>query len=247
MGELHLEIIVDRMKREFKVDCNVGEPQVAYREAITQSATVDYIHKKQSGGAGQYARVKVIFEPHAEGAEGTVLFVDGTKGGSVPKEFVPGVEKGISSVLGTGSLAGFPVLGIKATLVDGSFHEIDSSVMAFEIAGRAATREALRKCNAKLKEPIMKVDVQVPDEYVGDIIGDLNSRRGQILELGDRGHLRTVESLVPLANMFQYVSTLRSMSKGRASYTMVLDKYEFVPPHIEKELVAKFKPGDVEE
>ena len=243
MGELHLEIIVDRMKREFNVECNVGEPQVAYREAITQAATIDYTHKKQSGGAGQYAKVKIIFEPHEEGAEGTVLFVNDIKGGAIPKEYIPGVEKGIASVLGTGVVAGFPVMGIKATLIDGGYHDIDSSVLAFEIAGRAATREGLRKCKAKLKEPIMTVDVQAPEEYVGDVIGDINARRGSIAELGDRGHLRTVQATVPLANMFQYVSTLRSMSKGRASYSMVLNSYEFVPGNVEKELIAKFKPG----
>lgn len=243
MGELHLEIIVDRMKREFKVDCNVGEPQVAYREAITQAATVDYTHKKQSGGAGQYAKIKVIFSPNEGGEEGSVEFVNEIKGGAIPKEYIPGVQKGIESVLGAGVVAGFPVLGIKATLVDGAYHDVDSSVLAFEIAGRAATREGLKKAKSRLKEPIMKVDVQAPEEFLGDVIGDVNSRRGSIVELGERGSLRTVQAMVPLANMFQYVSSLRSMSKGRASYSMELDNYDFVPSNVEKELAAKFKPS----
>jgi elongation factor G len=243
MGELHLEIIVDRMKREFKVECSVGEPQVAYREAITQAGTVDYTHKKQSGGAGQFAKIKVVFEPSASAEEGEVEFVNEIKGGAVPKEYIPGVQKGIESILGSGVVAGFPVLGIKATLVDGSYHDVDSSVLAFEIAGKGATREGLRKCKSRLKEPIMKVDVQSPEEFLGDVIGDLNSRRGTILELGDRGNMRTVQALVPLANMFQYVSTLRSMSRGRAQYSMELSCYEFVPPNVEKDLVAKFRPA----
>lgn len=243
MGELHLEIIVDRMKREFKVDCSVGEPQVAYREAITQAATVDYTHKKQSGGAGQFAKIKVVFEPSESAEEGEVEFVSEIKGGAVPKEYIPGVQKGIESILGSGVIAGFPVLGIKATLVDGSYHDVDSSVLAFEIAGKAATREGLRKCKSRLKEPIMKVDVQAPEEFLGDVIGDLNSRRGSIVELGERGNLRTVQAMVPLANMFQYVSALRSMSKGRAQYSMELSRYDFVPPNVEKELAVKFRPA----
>jgi len=243
MGELHLEIIVDRMKREFKVECNVGEPQVAYREAITQPATVEYTHKKQSGGSGQYAKIKLEFAPNDEGGEGDVEFISEIKGGSVPKEYIPGVQKGIESVLASGIVAGFPVLSIKATLTDGAYHDVDSSVLAFEIAGRAATREGLRKCKSRLKEPIMKVDVQSPEEFLGEVIGDINSRRGQIAELGERGNFRTVSALVPLANMFQYVSTLRSLSKGRAQYSMELHSYDFVPPNVEKELQAKFKPN----
>ena len=247
MGELHLEIIVDRMKREFKVECNVGEPQVAYREAITQAATIDYTHKKQSGGSGQYAKIKLVFEPLEDGAEGEVEFTSEIKGGSVPKEYIPGVQKGIESVLGAGVIAGFPVLAIKATLVDGAYHDVDSSVLAFEIAGRAATRQGLRQCKSRLKEPIMKVDVQSPEEFLGDVIGDINSRRGTISELGERGNFRTVSALVPLANMFQYVSTLRSLSKGRAQYSMELNCYDFVPPNVEKELTAKFKPAGSED
>merc|ERR1740138_1446610 len=255
MGELHLDIIVDRMKREFKVKCNVGEPQVAYREAITQPATVEYTHKKQSGGSGQYAKIKLNFAPkEAKEEEETsgvtdseVEFVSEIKGGAVPKEFIPGVQKGIESVLSSGVVAGFPVLGIKATLTDGAFHNVDSSILAFEIAGRAATRDGLKKCKSRLKEPLMKVDVVSPEEFLGDIIGDLNSRRGQIAELGERGNMRTVSATVPLANMFSYVSHLRSASKGRAQYTMVLDSYDFVPPNVEKDLCAKFKPNEVDE
>lgn len=246
MGELHLEIIVDRMKREFKVDCNSGEPQVAYREAITQPATVEYTHKKQSGGSGQFAKVKLEFAPlddATELEEGEILFESEIKGGAVPKEYIPGVQKGLESVLASGVVAGFPVLGIKATLVDGAFHDVDSSVLAFEIAGRAACREGLKKCKSRLKEPIMKVDVQTPEEFMGEIIGDFNSRRGQVAELGERGNFRTISAQVPLANMFNYVSTLRSLSKGRAQYSMVLDAYDFVPPNVEKELQEKFKPA----
>jgi elongation factor G len=243
MGELHLEIIVDRMKREFGVECNVGAPQVSYREAITQKAEIDYVHKKQSGGSGQYARVKIIFEPKEFSEEEGSMdfeFAADIKGGSVPKEYIPGVQKGIESVLGQGVIAGFPVLGMKATLVDGGYHEVDSSVMAFEIAGRAATREGLRKAKARLMEPLMQVDVTTPEEYMGDILGDINSRRGVVGELGERGNVKTISAQVPLANMFQYVSTLRSMSKGRANYSMKLANYDFVPPNVEEELKKGF-------
>lgn len=247
MGELHLEIIVDRMKREYNVEANVGAPQVSYREAITQKAEIDYVHKKQSGGSGQYARVKIIFEPKTYSeAEGSMdfEFVSDIKGGSIPKEYIPGVAKGVESVLGTGVVAGFPVLGMKATLVDGAYHDVDSSVMAFEIAGRAATREGLRKAKARLMEPLMKVDVTTPEDYMGDILGDINSRRGIVEELGERGNVRTISAMVPLANMFQYVSTLRSMSKGRANYSMKLANYDFVPPNIEEELKKGFVMKD---
>jgi len=242
MGELHLEIIVDRMKREFSVECNVGAPQVSYREAITSDAEVDYTHKKQSGGSGQYARVKIRFEPKdfEEDEEADFEFVSDIKGGNVPKEYVPGVQKGIESVLGTGVVAGFPVLGMKATLIDGAYHDVDSSVMAFEIAGRAATREGLRKANARLMEPLMQVDVSTPEEYMGDILGDINSRRGLVGDLGERGNVKTISAKVPLANMFQYVSTLRSMSKGRANYSMKLAAYDFVPKDVEDELKKGF-------
>jgi elongation factor G len=243
MGELHLEIIVDRMKREFGVEANVGAPQVSYREAITQKAEIDYVHKKQSGGSGQYARIKVIFEPKTFSEEEGSMdfeFVSDIKGGSVPKEYIPGVQKGIESVLGQGVIAGFPVLGMKATLVDGAYHDVDSSVMAFEIAGRAATREGLRKAKARLMEPLMQVDITTPEEYMGDILGDINSRRGLVGDLGDRGNVKTISAQVPLSNMFQYVSTLRSMSKGRAAYSMKLANYEFVPQNIEDELKKGF-------
>ena len=243
MGELHLEIIVDRLKREFNVEANVGAPSVAYREAITKEATIDYVHKKQSGGSGQYARVKLTFSPKDfSDEEGSMdfEFVSDIKGGSVPKEYIPGVQKGIESVLGSGVVAGFPVLGMKATLTDGAYHDVDSSVMAFEIAGRAAAREGLRLAKARLMEPLMQVDITTPEEYMGDVLGDINSRRGLVGELGERGNIKTISATVPLANMFQYVSTLRSMSKGRANYSMKLADYDFVPPNIELELKAGF-------
>jgi elongation factor G len=243
MGELHLEIIVDRMKREFGVEANVGAPQVSYREAITVPADIDYVHKKQSGGSGQYARVRIMFEPKEFSEEEGSMdfeFVSAIKGGTIPKEFIPGIQKGIESVLGQGVIAGFPVLGMKATLLDGAFHDVDSSVMAFEIAGRAATREGLRKAKARLMEPLMQVDVTTPEEYMGDILGDINSRRGLVGELSERGNIKSIAALVPLANMFQYVSTLRSMSKGRANYSMKLANYDFVPPNVEEELKKGF-------
>jgi len=243
MGELHLEIIVDRLKREFNVEANVGAPSVAYREAITKEATIDYVHKKQSGGSGQYARVKLTFSPKEfSDEEGSMdfEFVSDIKGGSVPKEYIPGVQKGIESVLGSGVVAGFPVLGMKATLTDGAYHDVDSSVMAFEIAGRAAAREGLRLAKARLMEPLMQVDITTPEEYMGDVLGDINARRGLVGELGERGNIKTIAATVPLANMFQYVSTLRSMSKGRANYSMKLADYDFVPPNIELELKAGF-------
>jgi len=248
MGELHLEIIVDRMRREFNVECNVGAPQVSYREAITRECEIDYTHKKQSGGSGQYARIKIKFEPKDEESENDDFeFAEQIKGGVVPREYIPGVQKGVESVLGSGPIAGFPVLGMRATLLDGAYHDVDSSVMAFEIAGRMATREGLRKGGGRLMEPMMQVDVVTPEEYMGDILGDISSRRGMVEELGERGNTKTIAAMVPLGNMFQYVSTLRSMSKGRAAYSMKLARYELVPPNVEKELVAKFKVADEEE
>jgi len=247
MGELHLEIIVDRMKREFKVEANVGAPQVAYRECITKTTEIEHIHKKQSGGSGQYAKVKIRFEPLEAGAEG-FQFVSDIKGGTVPKEYIPGVAKGLESVMGTGVVAGFPVIGLKATLIDGAYHDVDSSVMAFEIAGRAAARKGLRAANARLMEPVMRVEVIVPEDYMGDVIGDINSRRGMINELLDkRGNIKLVKAKVPLSEMFQYVSSLRSLTKGRASYSMELETYEQVPSAIEKELAAKFSGAKVED
>ncbi|WP_455481551.1 elongation factor G [Bartonella sp. B35(2025)] len=237
MGELHLDIIVDRMRREFKVEANVGQPQVAYRESITKTAEIDYTHKKQSGGAGQFARVKIIFEPH-EGDD--FLFESKIVGGAVPKEYIPGVQKGIESVMGSGPLAGFPMLGVKATLIDGGYHDVDSSVLAFEIAARAAFRDGAKKAGAQLLEPIMKVEVVTPEDYVGDVIGDLNSRRGQISGTEARGIATVVNAMVPLANMFGYVNTLRSMSQGRAQYTMQFDHYEPVPSAVALEIQKKY-------
>ncbi|WP_273786770.1 elongation factor G [Brucella intermedia] len=237
MGELHLDILVDRMKREFKVEANVGAPQVAYRESITRQAEIDYTHKKQSGGSGQFARVKIIFEPH-DGDD--FIFESKIVGGSVPKEYIPGVQKGIESVMGAGPLAGFPMLGVKATLIDGAYHDVDSSVLAFEIASRAAFREGAQKAGAQLLEPIMKVEVVTPEDYVGDVIGDLNSRRGQISGTEARGIATVVNAMVPLANMFGYVNSLRSMSQGRAQYTMQFDHYEPVPTAVAQEIQKKF-------
>ena len=237
MGELHLEILVDRMKREFKVDANVGAPQVAYRETISRTTEIDYTHKKQTGGAGQYARVKIVFEPLAAG-EGFV-FENGVVGGSVPKEYVPGVQKGITGARESGVIAGFPVIDFKATLVDGASHDVDSSVMAFEIASRQACREGFSKAGPVLLEPVMRVEVVTPEEYMGDIIGDLNSRRGNVSGMDTRGNARVITAMVPLANMFGYVNTLRSMSQGRAQYTMHFDHYEKVPQAVADEVVAK--------
>ncbi|MCR9061952.1 MAG: elongation factor G, partial [Rhodobacteraceae bacterium] len=233
MGELHLDIIVDRMKREFKVEANIGAPQVAYRETITKVADVDYTHKKQSGGSGQFARIKLTIEP-AEPNEGYV-FDSKVVGGNVPKEYIPGVTKGIESVMSSGPLAGFPMLDIKATLTDGAYHDVDSSVLAFEIAGRAGFREAIQKAGPKLLEPIMKVEVVTPEDYMGDVIGDLNSRRGQIAGTENRGIVTVITAMVPLANMFGYVNNLRSMSQGRAQYSMVFDHYEQVPQAVAEE------------
>ncbi|CAJ1369554.1 MAG: elongation factor G [Roseibium album] len=238
MGELHLDIIVDRMKREFKVEANIGAPQVAYRETITKVADVDYTHKKQSGGSGQFARIKLTIEP-AEPNEGYV-FDSKVVGGNVPKEYIPGVTKGIESVMSSGPLAGFPMLDIKATLTDGAYHDVDSSVLAFEIAGRAGFREAIQKAGPKLLEPIMKVEVVTPEDYMGDVIGDLNSRRGQIAGTENRGIVTVITAMVPLANMFGYVNNLRSMSQGRAQYSMVFDHYEQVPQAVAEEVQAKY-------
>ena len=237
MGELHLEILVDRMKREFKVEANVGAPQVAYRETITRPYDCDYTHKKQTGGSGQFARVKIKFEP-LEGGTGSE-FNSKIVGGNVPKEYIPGVEKGIASALQNGIIAGFPLTGVKATLYDGAYHDVDSSVMAFEIAGRAAVREGLPQAGPKLLEPVMRVEVVTPEEYMGDIIGDLNSRRGNVSGMDQRGNARVINAMVPLANMFGYVNTLRSQSQGRAQFTMEFDHYEQVPSNVSDEIKAK--------
>ncbi len=238
MGELHLDIIVDRMKREFKVDANVGQPQVAYRETITQAAEVDYTHKKQTGGSGQFARVKIRFEPLESG--GGFEFENKVVGGNVPREYVPGVEKGIAGSMGGGVIAGFPMVDIKATLLDGASHEVDSSVLAFEIAGRSAFREGVQKARPVLLEPMMKVEVVTPDDYAGSVIGDLNSRRGQVQGTEMRGNATVVNAMVPLANMFGYVNTLRSMSQGRAQYTMQFDHYAQVPSQVAQEIQSKY-------
>ena len=236
MGELHLDILVDRLKREFKVEANIGAPQVAYRETITKEVEIDYTHKKQSGGSGQFARVKIKFAPLAEGG---FEFNSSIVGGSVPREFIPGVEKGLNQAKDTGIIAGFPVIDFQAELVDGASHDVDSSVLAFEIAARAAFREAMDKAAARLLEPVMKVEVLTPEEYVGDIIGDLNSRRGQVGGMDQRGNARAIDAMVPLANMFGYINTLRSMSQGRAQYSMQFDHYEQVPQAVADEVRAK--------
>jgi len=237
MGELHLEILVDRMKREFKVDANVGAPQVAYRESLARKADVDYTHKKQSGGSGQFGRVKITVEPGERGSG--VLFVDEVKGGNVPREYIPAVEKGIREVAASGSLIGFPIIDFKATLTDGAYHDVDSSALAFEITGRGAMREAAQKAGIKLLEPVMKVEVVTPEDYLGDVIGDMNSRRGQIQGTDSRGNAQVVEAMVPLANMFGYVNQLRSFTQGRAQYTMQFSHYEEVPSNVAEEIKAK--------
>ena len=237
MGELHLDIIVDRLKREFKVEANVGDPQVAYRETITKPCDIEYTHKKQSGGAGQFAKVKIKFEPTEDhtGFE----FQNTVVGGNVPKEYIPGVEKGLKSAMDSGVIAGYPVTGVKATLYDGAYHEVDSNVMCFEIAARAAFREGMAQAAPKLLEPIMKVEVVTPEEYMGDIIGDLNSRRGLVNGMDQRGNARVVDAFVPLAQMFGYVNTLRSLSQGRAQYTMIFDHYAEVPREVAEAIKAK--------
>ena len=238
MGELHLDILVDRMKREFKVEANIGAPQVAYRETIGHEAEIDYTHKKQSGGTGQFARVKMIISP-TEPGEG-YSFESRIVGGAVPKEYIPGVEKGIKSVMDSGPLAGFPVIDFKVALIDGAFHDVDSSVLAFEIAARAGMREGLKKAGAKLLEPIMKVEVVTPEEYTGGIIGDLTSRRGMVQGQDTRGNANVINCMVPLANMFGYINNLRSMSSGRAVFTMQFDHYEAVPQNISDEIQKKY-------
>jgi elongation factor G len=238
MGELHLDIKVDILKRTYKVDANIGAPQVAYRERLSKKAEIDYTHKKQTGGTGQFARVKIVFEPNEAG--GGNVFESKIVGGAVPKEYIPGVDKGIQSVMGAGILAGFPVVDMKATLIDGAFHDVDSSVLAFEIASRAATREALQKGGSVLLEPIMKVEVVTPEEYTGSVIGDLNSRRGQIQGQDMRGNAVVINAMVPLANMFGYVNQLRSFSQGRANFTMQFDHYEQVPANEAAKVQAKY-------
>jgi len=238
MGELHLDIKIDILKRTYKVDANIGAPQVAYRERLSRRTEVDYTHKKQTGGSGQFARVKIVAEPNEPGAG--YVFESKIVGGNVPKEYIPGVEKGLESVLGAGVLAGFPVVDLKVQLVDGAYHEVDSSALAFEIASRAALREALQKGHSVLLEPIMKVEVVTPEDYTGSVIGDLNSRRGHIQGQDMRGNAVVINAMVPLANMFGYVNQLRSFSQGRANYTMQFDHYEEVPRGEAEKVVAKY-------
>jgi elongation factor G len=238
MGELHLEIIVDRLKREFKVDANVGAPQVAYRETISRPSDVDYTHRKQTGGAGQFARIKLTMAPGQRGVGFT--FQNKVVGGAVPREYVPGVEKGLKSAMESGVLAGFPMVDLAIQLVDGAYHEVDSSVMAFEIAARAAFREAAARAGPVLLEPVMAVEVVTPEEYMGDIIGDLNSRRGHITGMEARANAQVITAVVPLATMFGYVNTLRSLSQGRAQFTMTFDHYEPVPQMVAQEIQAKY-------
>ena len=242
MGELHLDILVDRMKREFKVEANIGAPQVAYRETITGEAEIDYTHKKQSGGSGQFARAVFKMRPAGKDEDGNQMdynFINKIVGGAIPKEYIPGFEKGIVMAKDTGIIAGFPVINIEVELFDGAYHDVDSSALAFEIAGRAAFKEAMQKAGAQLLEPMMRVEVVTPEEYMGDIIGDLNSRRGQVNEMSDRGNAKVVTAFVPLANMFGYINNLRSMSQGRAQYTMQFDHYEPVPQAVADEVREK--------
>jgi elongation factor G len=238
MGELHLDIKVDILRRTHKVDVTVGAPQVAYRETIKKTVTKDYTHKKQTGGTGQFARVKFIIQPNEKGAG--YAFDSKVIGGSVPKEYIPGVEKGLNSVLSSGPLAGFPVVDIKVELIDGAYHEVDSSAIAFEIASRMALREAMQEASPALLEPIMKVEVVTPEEFTGSVIGDLNSRRGQIQGQDMRGNANVVNAFVPLANMFGYVNTLRSFSQGRASFTMQFSHYDEVPRNEAEKIQAKY-------
>ncbi len=237
MGELHLEILVDRMKREFKVDANVGAPQVAYRESLARPVELVYTHKKQSGGSGQFGEVKVALEPGERGSG--IEFLDQIKGGNIPREYIPSVEKGMRETAETGSLIGFPIIDFTIRLIDGKYHDVDSSALAFEITGRGAMREAAQKAGIKLLEPIMKVEVVTPEDYLGDVIGDLNSRRGQIQGTDSRGNAQVVEAMVPLANMFGYVNELRSFSQGRAQYTMQFSHYDEVPANVAEEVKAK--------
>ena len=239
MGELHLDIKVDILKRTYKVDANIGAPQVAYREKLTKRAEIDYTHKKQTGGSGQFARVKMVFEPAEPGAGSS--FESKVVGGTVPKEYIPGVEKGVNSVMGSGVLAGFPVVDVKATLIDGAYHDVDSSALAFEIAARAAFREGLQKGGSVLLEPIMKVEVVTPEEHTGFVMGDLLSRRGHVQGQDMRANAAVINAMVPLANMFGYVNQLRSGTQGRANFTMQFDHYDQVPANIASEIIEKFK------
>ena len=241
MGELHLDIIVDRMRREFKVEANVGAPMVAYRETIrAKAANVEYTHKKQTGGSGQFAKVLVTFEPLEENEEGkTYEFIDAVTGGRVPREYIPSVDAGIQAAMENGVLAGFPMVGVKATLEDGAYHDVDSSEMAFKIAGQMVFREGAKRAKPVILEPVMDVEVRTPEEYMGDVIGDLNSRRGQISSMEDATGVKIVRALVPLSEMFGYVGDLRSKTQGRAVYTMQFAKYQEVPKAVADEIISK--------
>jgi elongation factor G len=241
MGELHLEILVDRMRREFNVEANVGKPQVAYRETIRKAVErYDYTHKKQTGGSGQFAKVQIAIEPLVVAADGpTYEFENKVTGGRIPREYIPSVDQGMQDAMQYGVLAGYPMVGVKASLLDGQYHEVDSSEMAFKIAGSIAFKEAARKASPALLEPLMAVEVVTPEENMGDVIGDLNSRRGTIQAMDERSGARVVKALVPLSEMFGYVGDLRSRTQGRASYTMVFDSYAEVPSNVAKEIIAK--------
>jgi elongation factor G len=241
MGELHLDILIDRMKREFKVEANVGKPQVAYRETIRKAVEkYDYTHKKQTGGSGQFAKVQVTFEPLTDTENGELYeFVNAVTGGRVPKEYIPSVDAGIQDAMQYGVLAGYPLVGIKATLVDGAYHDVDSSEMAFKIAGSMVLKEAVKKANPVLLEPMMAVEVRTPEDYMGDVIGDINSRRGQIQGMEDISGAKVVKALVPLSEMFGYVGDLRSKTQGRASFSMEFDSYNEVPKAVAEEIIKK--------
>jgi elongation factor G len=238
MGELHLDIKVDILKRTYKVDANIGAPQVAFREKITQKVEHEYTHKKQTGGSGQFAAIKIIAEPTPPGTP--FEFENEIVGGAVPKEYIPGVEKGLESVLGSGPLAGFPVVDLKVSLIDGKYHDVDSSALAFEICARQCLKEAIERGRPVLLEPIMKVEVVTPEDYTGSVIGDLNSRRGQIQGQDMRGNANVINAMVPLMNMFGYVNNLRSMSQGRATFTMQFDHYAELPANVSAEVQKKF-------
>jgi elongation factor G len=242
MGELHLEILVDRMKREFKVEANVGKPQVAYRETIRKSvARHDYTHKKQSGGSGQFAKVQIALDPLVDGGEEHYKFINKITGGRIPKEYIPSVDDGAQEAMATGPLAGYPLVDVQVTLLDGAYHDVDSSELAFKIAGIAAFKEAVRLAGPVLLEPVMAVEVTTPEDFMGDVIGDLNSRRGQIQSMDERSGARIVKAVVPLSEMFGYVGDLRSRTQGRASYSMQFDSYAEVPAAVSKEIVAKVR------
>jgi elongation factor G len=242
MGELHLEILVDRMKREFKVEANVGKPQVAYRETLRKTVSrYDYTHKKQSGGSGQFAKIQIAVEPLPTGSEQSYEFVNKITGGRIPKEYIPSVDDGCQEALASGPLAGYPLVDVKVTLLDGAYHDVDSSELAFKIAGIAAFKEAAKLAGPVLLEPVMSVEVITPEDFMGDVIGDINSRRGQILAMDERSGARIVRATVPLSEMFGYVGDLRSRTQGRASYSMQFDSYAEVPQAVSKEIIAKVR------